>query len=113
MAEIAKLLKDGEDFIGEMETLAFHIHLLMKHCDKGADYSIYGPDGGELGAAWRRTGQYGAYLSVTLDCPSLAAPIYAIMGLTPDNDGFYVLRWQRRAENGRGRANNGHSDSRE
>jgi uncharacterized protein (DUF736 family) len=114
VAEIGKFQKEGTAFIGSIDTLAYQLNpVRMKHRDKGADYSIYGPDDGELGAAWRRTGEYGDYLSVKLDCPSLPAPINAIMRLTPDDEGFYALRWQRRTENGRGKANNGNSDSRQ
>jgi uncharacterized protein (DUF736 family) len=112
--KIAQFQKESYGFSGAIETLAFQLNpVRMKARDKGADYGIYGPDDCELGAAWRRTGEYGDYLSVKLDCPSLPAPINATMRLTPGNDGFYVLRWQRRPENGRGKGSNGQPDSRE
>ena len=48
--------------------------------------------------AWRKSGDYGDYLSVKLDCPSLMAPVSAVMALKADQDGFYRLRWNRRTE---------------
>jgi uncharacterized protein (DUF736 family) len=110
--EIGKFQTEVYGFSGPIETLAFQLNpVRMKRRDKGADYGIYGPDDCELGAAWRRSGEYGDYLSVKLDCPSLPAPINAIMRLTPDDHGFYALRWQRRPENGRGKMSNGPSES--
>ena len=69
--------------------------------EKGADYALQGPDNGELGAAWRKAGEWGDYLSVKLDCPSLAGPINATMKLTAERTVLW-LNWQRRREsNGR------------
>jgi uncharacterized protein (DUF736 family) len=97
--KIAELVRENNDFIGKFETLGFRLKgVRFKHQEKGANYTIYGPDGvGELGAAWVKTGDFGDYLSVRLDCPTLAAgPINATMKLTPTEDGRYFLRWQRR-----------------
>jgi uncharacterized protein (DUF736 family) len=99
---IGKFQKYAGGFSGSIETLAFQVNpVRLVQRDKGADYAVCGPDDGELGAAWRKTGDYGDYLSVKLDCPSLAAPISAIMALKEDSEGFYRLRWNRR--NGEGR----------
>jgi uncharacterized protein (DUF736 family) len=101
-------LEDG--FSGLIETLAFQLSpVRFVRRDKGADYALHGPDGeGELGAAWRKSGEYGDYLSVKLDCPSLLTPINAIMALKASPDGCYFLRWQRRGErNGNGRESEG------
>jgi uncharacterized protein (DUF736 family) len=72
---------------------------------------VHGPDDGELGAAWLKNGQYGDYLSVKLDCPSLLTPINATMALKASNEGVYLLRWQRRGErNGRDDSDPGRSE---
>jgi uncharacterized protein (DUF736 family) len=42
--------------------------------EKGADYAVHGPDDGELGAAWRKSGDYGDYLSVKLDLKASVPP---------------------------------------
>jgi hypothetical protein len=43
--------------------------------NKGADFAIHGPDDMELGAAWRKSGDYGDYLSVRLDCPEVESAL--------------------------------------
>jgi uncharacterized protein (DUF736 family) len=102
---IGRYEKSGDDFLGSLETLTFKLNpVRLVRLEKGADYAVHGPDDCELGAAWVKGGQFGDYLSVKLDCPSLLAPINAIMALKPSNEGFYFLRWQRRGErNGNGR----------
>jgi uncharacterized protein (DUF736 family) len=71
----------------------------FKHQDRGANYAIVTEDGAELGAAWLKTGEYGDFLSVKLDCPTLAAgPINASMSLSPTAEGLFLLRWQRREQ---------------
>jgi uncharacterized protein (DUF736 family) len=100
---IGRFQKFENGFTGSIETLAIQLNpVRFVRRDKGADYALQGPDDGELGAAWRKAGEWGDYLSVKLDCPSLPAPISATLKLTADNDGFYRLNWQRRrASNGR------------
>src|ERR1700751_4753136 len=94
---------DENSFIGSIETLGLQLKpVRFLPLEKGADYAVRGPDDGELGAAFHRSGEWGAYLSVRLDCPTLPAPISAPMKLTPSEDGCYFLRWTRRSENGRG-----------
>src|SRR5437868_14028259 len=96
---IGRFQKFDTDFTGSIETLAYSVNpVRFVKRDKGADYALQGPDDGELGAAWRKSGEYGEYLSVKLDCPSLPAPINAIMTLKASEDGSYFLRWQRRVE---------------
>jgi uncharacterized protein (DUF736 family) len=98
-AKIGEFQKEGKELIGSVETLLIRLKpVRMRPQDKGANYSIHGPDDCELGAAWRKSGQYGDYLSVKLDCPALPAPINAIMSLKANDSGFYTLRWQRRVE---------------
>jgi uncharacterized protein (DUF736 family) len=96
---IGRFQKEENGFSGSIETLAIRLNpvRLLRRNGKGADYSLQGPNC-ELGAAWRKAGEWGDYLSVKLDCPSLAAPINATMKLAADTDGFYRLNWQRRRE---------------
>ena len=98
MSKIGEFEHENDDFKGAIETLGIHLKGVTFSCqEKGANYTIYGPDGvGELGAAWLKSGDYGEYLSVRLDCPTLPAPINATMKMTPAESGLYVLRWQRR-----------------
>ena len=98
MTKIGEFERENDDFIGVIEALGIQMkRVRFKSQGKGADYTIYGPDGiGELGAAWLKNGDFGAYLSCRLDGPTLLAPISATMKMTPTEDGLYVLRWQRR-----------------
>jgi uncharacterized protein (DUF736 family) len=91
--DIGKFRRDGDNFIGSMNTLGVQVDdMVFEHRDKGANYAVVGTDGAELGAAWLKSGDYGEYLSVRLDCPTLIAPINATMKMTPTEDGLYVLR---------------------
>ena len=106
---IGRMEKSGDDFLGSLETLAFQLNpVRLVRQDKGADYAVHGPDDCELGAAWIKSGQFGDYLSVKLDCPSLLTPVNAVMALKPNAEGAFFLRWQRRGErNGNGRESEG------
>jgi uncharacterized protein (DUF736 family) len=101
MSVIGRFQNHDDGYSGVIETLVLHVKpVRFVKREKGANFSIYGPDDGELGAAWRKAGEFGDFLSVKLDCPSLPAPVNAIMSLKANSDGFFLLRWQRR-ENGR------------
>lgn len=64
--------------------------------DKGPDFRIFAATT-EFGAAWKKTSREGRnYLSVKLDDPSFAAPIYASLVET-DTEGDFALIWSRRA----------------
>lgn len=96
---IGRFQKHEGGFLGSVDTLVIHVNpVRFVKRDKGANYALHGPDDGELGAAWIKLGEYGDYLSVKLDCPSLPAPINATMKLEAASDGSYLLRWQRRRE---------------
>ena len=85
---IGRFEKHDYGFLGSIETLAWRldpVRLLRR--DKGADFAIHGPDDCELGAAWRKSGDYGDYLSVKLDCPSLPAPVSAVIKTRRDSAG--------------------------
>jgi uncharacterized protein (DUF736 family) len=102
---IGRFQKFEDGFSGSIDTLAFQVSVWMVRQEKGADYALHGPDNGELGAAWVKSGQFGDYLSVKLDGPSLLTPINAVMALKASPEGCYFLRWQRRGErNGNGQS---------
>jgi uncharacterized protein (DUF736 family) len=107
--------KDSDDLTGSIKTLAIRLDpVRFKHRDKGANYVILGPDECELGVAWLKSGDFGDYLSVRLDCPTLPAAINATMKLTPTADGLYLLRWQRRdppRSNGAGKHGGGDNEA--
>jgi uncharacterized protein (DUF736 family) len=50
-------------------------------------------EGAEVGAAWKKTGEKGEYLSVTLDTPTFSAPVYVAVFKTAD--GAYAVLWKR------------------
>jgi len=103
VSKIGEFERENDRLKGDIQTLGIQFKgVTFEPQDKGANYTIYGPDGiGELGAAWLKSGDYGEYLSVRLDCPTLLAPINATMKMTPTEEGLYILRWQRR-DNSRG-----------
>lgn len=113
--KLGKFQHDGDGFSGPLNSLGLRqTRVRFEHRDKGANYVIFGDNDTELGAAWLKTGEFGDYLSVRLDCPTLPAPINATMKLTPTDDGFYVLRWQRRDPargNDRGKHGGGDDDT--
>jgi uncharacterized protein (DUF736 family) len=59
-------------------------------------YRIFGSDRAELGAAWEKTAEATGrkYLSVRLDDPTFAGPLYA--SLLEQEDGTHNLIWNRR-----------------
>lgn len=66
-----------------------------KESDKAPDFRILAGSV-ELGAAWKKTAQNGReYLSVRLDDPSFAAPIFA--NLIEGEDANHQLIWSRRS----------------
>jgi uncharacterized protein (DUF736 family) len=99
---IGKCQKDEEDagYSGNFATLMMRSKFRLEPREKGADYALIGADGAEWGAGWRKSGEWGPYISLRIDCPTLPGPISATMKLTPSEDGWYVLRWNRRSENG-------------
>ena len=67
--------------------------------DSAPDFRVYaGP--AEIGAAWKKVAETTGreYLSVKLDDPSFAQPIYASLVETEDGKG-YALIWSRRNGN--------------
>lgn len=86
----------GDNFTGIIQTLSLRAELVFtpvtgRH-DKSPDYRITAGET-ELGIAWKATSQGGnAYLSVRLDDPSFAAPLYCRLVKTRDG---HALMWNR------------------
>jgi uncharacterized protein (DUF736 family) len=100
---IGKCRKDENGgYNGSFATLMMRSKFRLEPREKGADYVVLGAGNTEIGAAWHRSGEWGSYLSLRIECPTLPAPISATMKLIPSEDGWYVLRWNRRSDNGRG-----------
>lgn len=98
MATIGAFHKQDDGTIrGAIRTLTLNVKTAVfrpaeKSGDQAPDFRIY--DGAvEFGAAWKKTSRENRdYLSVKLDDPSFAAPIYASL---VDADEGYSLIWSR------------------
>ncbi len=90
---------DQNGFHGQVNTAGLNLtDVVFEAMEKGADYAISASHAGqcfEVGAAWKKEGEYGPYLSVKLDSPVLAEPINATLALKPNDAGLYALRWSR------------------
>ena len=98
MATIGTFTKHEDGSIsGAIKTLTLNVKSAQfrtaeKENDKAPDYRIFA-GATEFGAAWKKTSRENRdYLSVKLDDPSFAAPIYA--ALVDAEDG-YALIWSR------------------
>ena len=100
MATIGTFTKNenGVGFTGAVKTLTLNVKAAQlraneKTDDKAPDFRIFSGQT-EFGAAWKKTARETGreYLSVKLDDPSFAAPIYASL---VDADEGYSLIWSR------------------
>lgn len=99
MATIGTFNKSEDGFTGAVKTLSLNVKAKFvpstKDTDKSPDFRILA-GATEFGAAWRKTAQTGReYLSVRLDDPSFAAPIFA--NLIEGEDKSHSLIWSRRS----------------
>ena len=104
MATIGKLIKQADgSFKGEIATLRINSKLTMRPVEemteRGPSFRVFAGFG-ECGAAFpqsaQRTGQ--DYLSIKLDDPTFAAPIYIAAFTNKDNADNYDLTWSRPRE---------------
>jgi len=98
MANIGTFTAQNDGFNGTLRTLTLNAKLKLvpneKTSEHAPDYRIQAVSGNEIGAAWRKTSQASRqYLSVIIDDPAFAAPIYA--RLMQADDGAYTLLWSR------------------
>ncbi|PKR48448.1 DUF736 domain-containing protein [Thalassospira marina] len=98
MATIGTFTKNDSGFAGTIQTLGLKatkvaITGIEKAADTAPDFRVKAGNA-EIGAAWHRTSKGGNdYISVKLDDPSFAAPIYA--NLVEQQDKGYALIWSR------------------
>ena len=105
MANIGSFKKSGNDYSGALHTLSVQQKnvRIVAECevanDKAPTHRVL-VGSAEIGAAWAKTlREERDYLSVKLDDPSFAAPIYA--NLVADEDGkTFNLIWSRPNGNG-------------
>jgi len=102
--KIGNFHQDGEHYNGDLHAIGFtltevDVSPVTAKQGNGPDFAVLGKyalrhDAFEIGAAWSRTSKEGkAYLSVKLDGPTLAAPIYC--ALIRQQDGSFALIWNR------------------
>ncbi|MDI4232495.1 DUF736 domain-containing protein [Bradyrhizobium sp. Arg237L] len=99
MATIGTFTKNEAGFTGVVKTLTLNVKAKFipaeKESDKAPDFRILA-GAVEFGAAWKKTAQNGReYLSVRLDDPSFAAPIFA--NLIEGEEANHQLIWSRRS----------------
>jgi len=99
MAIIGSFSKSGEGFIGTIKTLSLKVKAEIKTSekasDKAPDYRVFAGQV-ELGAAWKKTSTEGReYISLKLDDPTWAAPVYASLLGAEDGKSLNLL-WSRR-----------------
>lgn len=98
MAQIGTFTRsDNGTFTGTVRTLSLNAKATLrpseKDQDKAPDYRLFAGTI-ECGAAWKKTSRDNReYLSIKLDDPSFAAPIYA--SLIAGDKGEHRLIWSR------------------
>ncbi len=100
MAQIGSFTRsENGALVGQIRTLNLDVRVTMapltKDNDKAPDYRLSAPGVPDFGAAWTRNArETGAeYLSVKLDDPAFAAPIYAT--LVQGEKDEHKLIWSR------------------
>lgn len=95
---IGTFTRDGDTYAGTINTLALKAKTLIKPIAKAnehaPDYRVYAA-GAEIGAAWSVTGKSSnkPYLSLKLDDPGFAAPIFCrLIGIEANQQ---TLLWSR------------------
>ena len=101
MARIGTFTFANEQFSGTVLTLNQNIRCRIvpvgdKRSDDSPDYRIVTGSGYELGVAWAKVSRNDrGYLSVSIDDPSLPAPIYARLMESSTTPGEHELLWSR------------------
>ncbi len=98
MATIGTFAATESGYTGSIRTLAMNIKARIERVEspseKGPQYRIYS-GAVEFGAAWKKTSDQGRdYLSIKLDDPSFAAPIYATLADVEGEDDLKLI-WSR------------------
>ncbi len=94
-----KLDSDGS-MTGEIDALRFSARVRIipnaRCSDNSPDFRVY-TGRAKLGGVWKKKSarDQSAYLAVTLDDPSFATPIYAVMFEHRDEPDTFDLVWER------------------
>jgi uncharacterized protein (DUF736 family) len=98
MAQIGTFKKDGSGYSGTLQTFTLKADITLEPIrssnDKAPDFEVHaGPT--KVGIAYKRTAESGnEYISVLLDDPTFAKPIWANLLLGNGIDGL-PLMWDR------------------
>lgn len=104
MAQIGIFEATSNGFAGRIRSFTLDIDVQIVQAEPGdadnaPDYRIVLGDGDnaiEVGAGWKRVGEKaGNYLSVQIDDPVLAQPIYANLFQSSSDPTAHVLLWNR------------------
>jgi uncharacterized protein (DUF736 family) len=101
MAIIGNFSGSENGYMGVIRTQTIRaraqIRPVTKPSEKAPDYLVYA-NNAELGAGWRRESREDGkpYVSLKLDDPSFAGPIYCSL-VSTDKDGEYDLIWVRQS----------------
>jgi uncharacterized protein (DUF736 family) len=99
MANIGTFTSTKTGFTGQIKTLALNVKARFERIENpgenGPHFRIYS-NSVELGAAWQKQAKQTErdYLSVKLDDPSFAAPIYATLVEVEGQEGMQLI-WSR------------------
>jgi len=99
MATIGTFTKSENGYTGSVRTFTVNakarITPVEKEKDNAPDFRVFAGTA-EIGAAWKKTSEAGReYVSVKLDDPSFAAPIYASLVETDGEPETFSLIWSR------------------
>jgi uncharacterized protein (DUF736 family) len=101
MATIGTFTKTENGYTGAVKTLTLNVKTVKfvpaeGDSERGPDFRIFA-GATEFGAAWKKTARetQREYLSVKLDDPSFAAPIYASLVAAEDGESHNLI-WSRR-----------------
>jgi uncharacterized protein (DUF736 family) len=98
MTTIGNFTLKNNRYTGSLRTVSLSLAVdfaPLPSSDKGPDFRVVSGKI-ELGAAWKKSRKDGgSYLSVRLDDPTFASPIFA--NLIEGHDGQHSLIWSRRA----------------
>lgn len=97
--KIGQIVKTANGFEGTLHTLTVKASLQLvpteSDNEKAPGFRVMA-DGAEIGAAWEKTSKNDKpYLSVKLDDPAFAAPVYAVASVPAEGEPT-ELRFERR-----------------
>jgi uncharacterized protein (DUF736 family) len=102
MQIIGSATKTDDTYTGALNTMNHNVKIRLVPnegaSENAPDYRVYA-DAAEIGAGWKKTSSTGLdFVSVKLDDPGLANPIYASLYPT-DQPGEFNLLWSRPKSN--------------